>query len=71
MLSAVSGLWHFTDHAVAEGPFEVHNYSQNLAASIGLCFSTFLFSQLRTRCNPQQFFCDTVTVVHMHPPEAD
>ena len=29
-----------------------------------------LFSQLRARCGPQQFFCDTVTVVHTHPPEA-
>jgi hypothetical protein len=35
-----------------------------------MSLNLLLFSQLRPRCNSQQFFCDTATIVHTHPPEA-
>jgi hypothetical protein len=68
--SAASRLGHFTDEAVAEGPSAAHNCSDHFPGPIAMFLNLLLFSQLRARCNPQQFFCDTVTVVHTHPPEA-
>jgi hypothetical protein len=44
--------------------------AKGIRARTGELINPRLFSQLRARCNSQQFFRDTATFVHTHPSEA-
>jgi len=71
MGSRVVLLGHFTDAAVAEGPSEVHNCGQRFPNQVDSvsqpAFYAVSYAHVATF---NILFCDTVTFVQMHPPEA-
>jgi hypothetical protein len=64
-------LWYLTDDAAAESTFEGRNRGQRFPrAAPKVLLKLFSISQLRIRCNQQQFLGDTATIVQIPSAEA-